>query len=87
VDWKDIWASEDQYQIVHTTRPGDGTVLSQKAIEDKCDIVAVVGGDGTINEVGRGLCGSETALAVIPAGSGNGFARNFKNSPESISGH
>ncbi|OGB66926.1 MAG: hypothetical protein A2Y94_02490, partial [Caldithrix sp. RBG_13_44_9] len=24
------------------------------------------------------LCGSETALAVIPAGSGNGFARNFK---------
>jgi len=70
--------SEDQYQIVHTTRPGDGTVLSQKAIEDKCDIVAVVGGDGTINEVGRGLCGSETALAVIPAGSGNGFARNFK---------
>jgi diacylglycerol kinase (ATP) len=70
--------SEDQYQITHTTKPGDGTLLARKAVEEKCDIVAVVGGDGTVNEVGRGLLGSQTALAVIPSGSGNGFARNFR---------
>ena len=39
------------------------------------DIVAAVGGDGTLNVTARGLLGSDTALAVIPYGSGNGLAR------------
>jgi YegS/Rv2252/BmrU family lipid kinase len=66
------------FEIVYTKKPGDGTILAKEAVEQKFDIVAVVGGDGTINEAGRGLFHSKVILAVIPAGSGNGFARNFK---------
>jgi YegS/Rv2252/BmrU family lipid kinase len=66
------------YDISYTEKPGDGTSLAKEAANQGFDIVAVVGGDGTINEAGRALFHSDVALAVIPAGSGNGFARNFK---------
>jgi len=66
------------HEVVYTGNPGHATDLAHEAIEKGFDIVAVVGGDGTINEVGRGLLHSKVALAVIPSGSGNGFARNFK---------
>lgn len=65
------------YDIAFTAGRGDGIRLSQQAAAEGFAIVAAVGGDGTVNEVGQGLMGSTTALAVIPAGSGNGFARNF----------
>lgn len=71
-------SSQIEYEIVYTRKAGDGISLAKEAIERKFSLVAVVGGDGTINEVGRGLCHSDVALGVIPAGSGNGFARNFK---------
>lgn len=38
----------------------------------------MVGGDGMVNTIGRELVGTDVALGVIPAGSGNGFARHFK---------
>ena len=46
------------------------------AVQQGYYAVAVVGGDGTVNTVGGGLCGSDTALGIIPAGSGNGVARH-----------
>lgn len=65
------------YSIAETRYPGHATELSRKASEDGCDIVVAVGGDGTVNEVGRGITHSNTALAVIPSGSGNGLARHL----------
>lgn len=62
------------YEIVFTQRAGHAYELSAKAA-GVYDIVAAVGGDGTLNETARGLLGSDTALAVIPYGSGNGLAR------------
>ena len=65
-------------ELYFTTCRGDAIIRSKKAVEDGFDIVAAVGGDGTINEVAQGLLGSNVALAVIPRGSGNGFANYFK---------
>ncbi|MVZ63568.1 diacylglycerol/lipid kinase family protein [Sphingobacterium humi] len=48
--------------------------LAQQAIEEKYDAVVAVGGDGTINEIGSALAGSNTPLGIIPEGSGNGLA-------------
>ena len=66
-----------EFDVIYTNCRGDGVRLAQEASMQGYGIVAAVGGDGTVNEVGQGLMGSDAALAVIPAGSGNGFARNF----------
>tara|TARA_B100000809_G_scaffold177750_1_gene175304 strand:+ start:2157 stop:3026 length:870 start_codon:yes stop_codon:yes gene_type:complete len=42
------------------------------------DAIIAVGGDGTINEVAKGLIGSNTPMGIIPMGSGNGLARHMK---------
>ncbi|MEI6173876.1 MAG: diacylglycerol kinase family protein [Bacteroidota bacterium] len=64
--------------IVYTNAPGHATEISRKAAADGMDIVVAVGGDGTVNETAAGLVGTETTLAIIPKGSGNGLARHLK---------
>lgn len=54
---------------------GHATELAREAVRSGYDVVAAVGGDGTQNEVGRALVGSETAMGIVPAGSGNALAR------------
>ncbi len=61
-----------------TSRPGEAREFAQQAVRDLDDLVAVIGGDGTINEVASGLVGSEVAMGIIPMGSGNGLARTLK---------
>ena len=61
-----------------TERKGHAVELSQKAATEKYDIVVAVGGDGTVNEVARGLAGSGVPMGIIPIGSGNGLARELK---------
>lgn len=63
--------------IVFTERAGHATELAQQYARMGFDAVIAIGGDGTVNEVARGLCGTDTALGVIPMGSGNGFARHL----------
>jgi YegS/Rv2252/BmrU family lipid kinase len=65
-------------EIIFTQHPGHAVDLTKNIAEKKIDIVAAVGGDGTVNETAQSLIHSETALAIIPTGSGNGFARHFK---------
>lgn len=43
--------------------------------EDK--VVICAGGDGSLGEIASVLCGTDTALGLIPSGTGNDFARNF----------
>ena len=65
------------YQIANTEYAGHATELAQQAAQDKIDIVAAIGGDGTVNEVGKALVNTDTAIAIIPTGSGNGLARHL----------
>jgi len=58
-----------------TSRPGDATEISARAVEEGFDRVVVWGGDGTLNEAARALVGMETALGVLPGGTVNVFAR------------
>ena len=64
--------------VVVTEYAGHATQLAQQfAMQDYYAVVAV-GGDGTVNEVATGLIGTNTALGIIPNGSGNGFARHLE---------
>lgn len=48
--------------------------LAKSAIDEQYDAVIAVGGDGTINEIGTALVGSDIPLGIVPEGSGNGLA-------------
>lgn len=67
-----------EYQVRYTNGPGDATGIARQAAADGYNVVVAVGGDGTVNEVTAGLVGSDTALGIIPAGSGNGLSRHLK---------
>jgi len=56
---------------------GDATRLAAEAATAGYGSVLACGGDGTVNETARALCGSETAMGILPAGSGNGLARHL----------
>jgi len=61
-------------EIHLTQRAGHARELAEASAAANVDLVIAWGGDGTINEIGAGLLGSNTTLGVVPAGSGNGLA-------------
>ncbi len=65
------------YKIVYTEAPLHGKELAKEAVADNIDIVASVGGDGTVNEIASQLVHSHTSLAIVPGGSGNGLANHL----------
>lgn len=66
------------YEYIQTEYAGHASVIAKEAAERGVDIVVAVGGDGTINEIGRSLINTQTAMAIIPCGSGNGLARHLQ---------
>lgn len=74
---KHLNAEMFQFDIAYTEHSGHAAQLAQQAVEEGLDIVVAVGGDGTVNEVARSLVHTDTALAIIPCGSGNGLARHL----------
>ena len=67
--------SRFEHEICISQYAGHATILAKDAINQHFDILAVAGGDGSINEVGTPLIGTDMALAIIPCGSGNGLSR------------
>ena len=65
------------YEIRTTEYAGHACEIATEAKEQGIDVVVAVGGDGTVNEVARSIVESNTALGIIPRGSGNGLARHL----------
>ena len=79
-----------EYQVHETNAPGDATEQTRSALRNGVDSIVVVGGDGTLSEVAEGFfelnddldvlptaVNPEATLAIIPAGTGNDFARGL----------
>lgn len=66
------------YDLARTKAPDDATAIAAEAAKAGYEIVAAVGGDGTVSETGRGLIWTDTALALLPEGTGDDFARAIK---------
>src|SRR5690554_488083 len=85
--------SKFTYDIVYTSHRGHAVEISKEAADEGIDIVCVVGGDGSVHEAGTSLIGRNTALAILPTGSGNGIARylglprRIKSALKSINAH
>ena len=75
------------YKVVCTEYAGHAEKIAREAYEK---IIVAVGGDGTVNEVARGILGSDKALGIIPCGSGDGLAlhlgisRHYRTALKSI---
>ncbi len=76
-------ANELEHEIVLTQGPGNATELANAARADGIGVVAVMGGDGTLNEVVQAFVSPEGEpvpgpdLALIPSGTGGDFKRTL----------
>ncbi len=61
-----------------TGGPGDARRFAAEAVDERLDVVGVFGGDGTTMQAAAALVGSDTALGVIPGGTGNLLAGNLR---------
>jgi diacylglycerol kinase (ATP) len=77
------------FDFYETTQPGDATIRTRSALKAGTNTIAIVGGDGTLSEALQGFfefsrrledipsqINSEACLAILPAGTGDDFARS-----------
>jgi YegS/Rv2252/BmrU family lipid kinase len=69
-------------EVFVTERQGHARELTKAAVARGARLVMAWGGDGTINEVASTLAFGEVPLGIVPAGSGNGLARQLSVSAE-----
>lgn len=74
---RELDTSKYEYSIRKTEYAGHASEIAAQAAAEGVDIVVAIGGDGTINEIGRALIHTNTAMGIIPCGSGNGLARHL----------
>ena len=70
-------SSRFECETMYTERKGHAAEYVRRAIDENVDVCVAVGGDGTVNEVAKSLVHTQTALGIIPCGSGNGLARHL----------
>jgi diacylglycerol kinase family enzyme len=70
-------SADHDVTVAETSRRGHATRLAQGAAAAGVELVVALGGDGTLNEAANGLVGSDCALAPLPGGSTNVFARSI----------
>ena len=66
------------HEIWTTAYARHGIELARNAAGKSAYAVVAVGGDGSVNDIVQGLAGTNTLLAIIPKGSGNGMARTMR---------
>ncbi|WP_147803869.1 diacylglycerol/lipid kinase family protein [Alkalicoccus halolimnae] len=95
---KELKRKKVPYIVAFTKEPNDAGRLTDDLLNSSVKIVVAVGGDGTVNEAAAALVHKGIPLGIIPAGSGNDFARSlgitgntqqalfriFKNNPKKI---
>ena len=78
-----LQAEEIPFHHRMTRKRGDAIVYAQEAVKQGYRRIAVVGGDGTLNEVLNGLYNQSVCepksviLGMIPVGTGNDWCREF----------
>jgi diacylglycerol kinase family enzyme len=75
-DVERVLRSAHAVDVAETTRRDHAAALARDAVGSH-DVVAVLAGDGTLNEAAGGLAGSDVTLAALPGGSTNVFARTI----------
>jgi diacylglycerol kinase family enzyme len=73
-----VLGADHKLEVEETSRRGHAARIARGAALDGVEVVVVLGGDGTLSEAADGLAGTATALAPLPGGSTNVFARSIE---------
>ena len=75
--------SGHEYEFAFTTHAGEALDLSQKAVNEKYNVIVAAGGDGTLFDVINGYYKNSSKkkipIGVLPVGTGNAFIRDIIN--------